>query len=98
MNTDSQTMLFRSALFAASAVKFLRLRLRPARPLCGGVKRFPAMQTGGFESFLSVFICTTIHMNLRSLRKFSLPYVTFVTHLTHSTLWLRLCRAGSICG
>jgi len=46
----------------------------------------------------SAFICTTIHMNLRILRKFSLPYVTFVTHLTHLTLWLRLRRAVSICG
>lgn len=40
---------------------------------------------------LFVLTCTTIHINLRSLRKFSLPYVTFVTHLTHLTLWLRLC-------
>jgi len=45
-----------------------------------------------------VSICTTIHIKLRSLRKFSLPYVTFVAHLTHLTLWLRLRRAGSICG
>ena len=46
----------------------------------------------------SVSIRATTCENLRSPRKFSWPHVTFVTHLTHLTLWLRLCRAGFICG
>ena len=44
----------------------------------------------------SATLCTAICEDLRSPRKFSWPHVTFATHLTHLTFWLRLGRAASL--
>ena len=44
----------------------------------------------------SAFLCTAICEDLRSPRKISWPHVTFATHLTHLTFWLRLGRAASL--
>ena len=44
----------------------------------------------------SAFLCTAICEDLRSPRKFSWPHVTFATHVTHLTFWLRLGRAVSL--
>jgi len=43
----------------------------------------------------SAFLCT-ICEDLRSPRKFSWPHVTFATHLTHLTFWLRLGRTAPL--
>ena len=43
-------------------------------------------------SVKSVFIRTTIPRNLRGLRKFPFPHLTYLTHLTHLTLVAALLR------
>ena len=45
-----------------------------------------------------MFICTTIHQSLRSLRKSLVPPHIGYLPLAICYLRLRLCRAGSICG
>jgi len=62
----------------------------PTHPLTQRRRGSQRFAENSFSLRCSAFLCTAICDNLRSPPKFSWPHVTFATHLTHLTFWLRL--------